>query len=321
MRSSGTVLKMKSAFSGAGEPVRYSLPLGDSLLPMNDLIGQPVALGFNGDIFCVGCSKKTKKTFQDGYCYACFLKVPECEECVMRPELCRAHEGQARDMDWARTHCLIDQFVYISITSDVKVGVTRHTQIPTRWIDQGAVRAIKLARTPNRYTAGLIEVALKKHMKDKTDWRRMLKNEYPDLDLVAIKKKAAGQLPADLAAYVLKDDEITNLVFPVKEYADKVRSLGFDKEPVIAGTLMGIKGQYLLFDGGRVVNIRKHQGYLIELSTGADAGGVGAGLAKAPAVAPAAKTPKNAKKSAPAKVAKKKTEVKEAKKAPKRKTK
>lgn len=266
MKAKGALMKMKAEVSGAKKPVQYTLPVGKELVPVNELIGKTLEFKFGGDIFCINCGKKTKQSFQQGYCYACFLKVPECEDCVMRPELCRAHEGVARDMEWAKTHCLIPQFVYISLTSDVKVGVTRNTQIPTRWIDQGAVRAIKLAKTPNRYTAGLIEVALKKHMKDKTDWRKMLKNVYPeDLDLKQVKADTIKKLPKDLAGYVLKDDKITNLTFPVEAYPEKVKSVGFDKLPTIKGKLEGIKGQYLILDEGRVLNVRKHQGYTVEL--------------------------------------------------------
>ena len=34
---------------------------------------------------------------------------------------------------------------------------------------------------------------------------------------------------------------------------------------VIEGRLWGIKGQYLIFDDGSVLNIRKHNGYNITL--------------------------------------------------------
>ena len=266
MKAKGTLRKMKTEVPGTGKPVAYKLPIGEELPDVNAWIGKKLSLKYTGEIFCISCGKKTKKSFNQGFCYPCFINGPESEECVMRPELCRAHEGQARDMEFAKSHCLIPQFVYLSLTSDLKVGVTRNTQIPTRWIDQGALQAIKLAKTPNRYTAGLVEVALKKHMKDKTDWRKMLKNVYPeDLDLKAAKADAITKLPEDLAKFVVKDNKITKLVFPVEAYPEKIKSVGFDKLPLIEGTLHGIKGQYLLLDDNRVLNIRKHAGYMVEL--------------------------------------------------------
>ena len=133
--------------------------------------------------------QKIKKTYMQGYCYPCFIESPKTSECILKPELCRAHEGEARDMEWAKEHCLQNQYVYLSLTSNLKVGVTRYTQIPTRWIDQGAHEALIFAKTPNRYTAGVIEKILSQHISDRTYWRRMLLGEYPNLDLIDEKKK------------------------------------------------------------------------------------------------------------------------------------
>ena len=155
--------------------------------------GQEISMQYKGRINCLKCGRETKKSFAQGYCYPCFTTAPETEECVLRPELCRAHEGIARDMDYAKKHCLIEHVVYLSLTSGLKVGVTRNTQVPTRWIDQGAVKALELARTPNRYTAGLIEVALKSHIADKTNWRKMLSGSDPgDMDLLKEKERLTG---------------------------------------------------------------------------------------------------------------------------------
>jgi Protein of unknown function (DUF2797) len=268
MEATGHLRKMKSE---ASRPVRYALPLDDAAIPMNDAIGAAVRLRWSGKIVCIGCGKKTKKSFNQGYCYACYLNSPENEACVLRPEECRAHEGVARDMEWARTHCLIEHVVYLALSSDVKVGVTRHTQTPTRWIDQGASAAIVLARTPNRHLAGLIETDLKRFMKDKTDWRKMLKDEVADIDLVAAKKTAAAQMNADLKRYLVNDDAIVRLEYPLPTPPQKASSLSFDKQPEIGGTLIGIKGQYLIFEGGAALNIRKHQGYEVALTIAGDA--------------------------------------------------
>ena len=166
----GNIRKMESFH---GEVINYFLPLGDQKVAMNELIGKSLSMEFQGQIHCIKCGRKTGKSFAQGFCYPCFTTAPETEECVLRPELCRAQEGVARDMEYAKQHCLGEHVVYLSFTSGVKVGVTRHTQVPVRWIDQGAIRAIEFARTPNRYTAGLLEVAMKAHIADKTNWRKL----------------------------------------------------------------------------------------------------------------------------------------------------
>ncbi len=263
MKLSGTILKMESKLAST---IQYSLPIGDDKLPMNDLIGHYILLKYLGNIYCIACGRKTNKSFAQGFCYPCFLNAPETSECILRPELCEAHEGIARDMTWAEKHCLQEQYVYLAISSGDKVGVTRSSQIPTRWIDQGAWKAIKLAKTPNRYTAGIIEVALKEFISDKTHWQRMLKNQLAEhVDLQARKQEMIGNLAPELQVYEDDDNEIVQLHYPVNDYPTKVKSVGFDKYPTIEGRLWGIKGQYLIFDDGRVTNIRKHNGYEIEV--------------------------------------------------------
>ena len=216
----------------------------------------------------MGCGRKIGKTFSQGFCYPCFLNAPEASECIFRPELCQAQEGIARDMDWSERYCLQEHYVYLAISSGDKVGVTRASQIPTRWIDQGAWKAIKLAKTPNRYTAGLIEVSLKNYISDKTHWQRMLKNLRSEkIDLNLRKKEMIAHLAPELQIYEDLDNNILEIDYPVKEYPLKVKSVGFDKCPEISGRLWGIKGQYLIFDDGRVTNIRKHSGYEIEVET------------------------------------------------------
>ena len=244
------------------ESVKYILSLGDDKIIMNDLIGKIISFKWTGKIICISCGNNINKSFAQGFCYPFFLKVTQTSECILRPELCQAHEGIARDMDWARQHCLQDHFVYLAISSGLKVGVTRSEQIPTRWIDQGAWKAIKLSKTPNRYIAGLIEVALKAHVSDRTQCQRMLKNQLIDgVDLLVEKNKMLNHLPDELKIYVSKRDDITEINYPVNDYPDKVKSLSFDKINEINGKLWGIKGQYLIFDNGNVLNIRKHNGY------------------------------------------------------------
>jgi hypothetical protein len=263
MQFEGTILKMRTELA---EPVNYTLPIGDSQINMNDLIGKEMKMTFTGQINCISCGKLTKTSFGQGFCYNCLQTAPEASESVLRPELSKSHFGMARDMEWAEKHDLINHFVYLAVSSEVKVGVTRMHQIPTRWIDQGASYAIKLAQTPNRHIAGVIEVFLKNHFTDKTNWRAMLKNEVAqNIDLLQEKRKVIDLLPAELKKYVDAENEVTSIDYPVQQFPDKIKSVGFDKSPEITGTLLGIKGQYLLLDHDRVLNIRKHNGYFLRV--------------------------------------------------------
>jgi hypothetical protein len=256
-----------------GEKVNYSLrlfsPEKEVLheVAMNPLIGKQISLKFSGKINCISCGAVTKKSFGQGFCYKCFVSAPEASECVLKPELCRAHLNEGRDVEWEQANHNQPHFVYLAVSDVVKVGITRSTQIPTRWIDQGAVYAIRLAEVPNRYTAGVIEVALKEQFTDRTNWRKMLKNEIDeDIDLVETKWELEELLPNDLSDFMTEDDEVIHLDYPVLSYPKKVKSLSFDKESIISGKLLGIKGQYLLLDDDRVLNLRKHNGYEISLS-------------------------------------------------------
>ncbi len=259
----GLLHKMKVELN---DDVNYSLTLSEEIL-MNELVGKSISMKWTGKIVCSNCQKSIKKTFNDGLCYTCFLSAPQAADCIMRPELCRAHLGEGRDVAWEEANHNQPHVVYLAASDIVKVGVTRSTQIPTRWIDQGASAAIRLAETPNRYEAGKLEVALKSFFSDKTNWQRMLKNEVDDsIDLVEEKWTLHDQLPSDLTEFFSENDEVISLNFPVLEYPTKVSSMSFDKTPEISGKLVGIKGQYLIFDGGSVINIRKHTGYYIEIS-------------------------------------------------------
>ena len=258
----GNLSKMQTRLEGVAQ---YTLVLDDVSVDMNARIGQTIKLTFEGIINCIACGRETKKSFGQGFCYPCFRDAPEASECIIRPELCRAHKGEARDMAWAERHCLVEQIVYLARSSAIKVGITRASQMPTRWIDQGATDAIVFARVPNRYTAGLVEVAMKEHLTDRTNWQRMLKNEVIDADLVATKASLVDTLAADLRQYVDTDDTVCAIDYPVERYPEKVKSTGFDKQAEVEGRLAGIKGQYLIFDDNRVLNIRKHNGYRISL--------------------------------------------------------
>lgn len=259
----GNILKMRTALEG---PVKYTLPIGENTIEMNALIGKDIKMSFAGQINCISCGKRTKTSFSQGFCYNCLQTAPEANESVIRPELSKTQFGIARDLEWGKKHDLIDHYVYLAVSNKVKVGVTRNHQIPTRWIDQGASSAIKLAITPNRHIAGVIEVFLKQHFADKTNWRAMLKNEIAeDADLPKEKQKVVELLPAELRKYIDADNEVTSIEYPVEQFPTKIASIGFDKLPEIEGKLAGIKGQYLLFNDNRVLNIRKHNGYFLRV--------------------------------------------------------
>lgn len=263
MQLEGNIHKMRTELAA---PVKYTLPIGEQQLEMNAIIGKEIKMSFTGQINCISCGKRTKTSFSQGFCYNCLQTAPEASESVVRPELSKSQFGIARDLEWAKKHDLIDHFVYLAVSSKVKVGVTRMHQIPIRWIDQGASSAIKLALTPNRHIAGIIEVFLKKHFADKTNWRAMLKNEVmQDVDLLREKQKVVELLPAELRKYIDPENEVTCIDYPVEQFPKKIVSVGFDKLPEIEGRLAGIKGQYLLFDDNRVLNIRKHNGYFLRV--------------------------------------------------------
>ena len=259
MEYSGQISKMKVQLNA---PIEYYLPIGDQRVHLNTLIGKSITLEFDGEIRCIACNAKIKKTFMQGYCYPCFISSPYTSECILKPELCRAHEGQARNMKWAEEHCLQDQYIYLALTSHLKVGVTRHTQIPTRWIDQGAHAALIFAKAPNRYLAGMIEKDLSRHISDRTYWRKMLLGDYPDLDLNKEKQKLGKLLSKEFQAYITEDNKPVYLNYPQNKKPEKIKSLNFDKINSISGLLNGIKGQYLFINDDSVLNIENLQDIL-----------------------------------------------------------
>ena len=260
----GNIRKMKSTLNA---PIQYSMVLSDHIFPINQHIGSNISLKWSGIIHCVKCGKKTNKSFFQGFCYPCFINAPESSECILRPELCQAHEGISRDMEWAKKYCLSDHYVYLSLTSGVKVGVTRHTQIPTRWIDQGAIKALKIAKTPNRYLAGVIELKLKEFVSDRTSWQKMLKNDIDQrIDLYQFRETLKVSLPEDLKVYILDQESEESINYPINQYPDKIKSINFDKVGEYEGILTGIKGQYIYIDNEYVVNMRKYSGYYFRIT-------------------------------------------------------
>ena len=264
----GALHKMHSQLA---QPVQYRLKSDTDDLLMDSLLGQKLRLTFHGGINCIHCGRKTKKSFSQGYCYPCFRSLAQCDICIVSPEKCHFEQGTCREPDWAEQHCMQDHIIYLSNTSGVKVGITRHNQIPTRWIDQGAVQALPILKVTQRYYSGLIETVFKQYLNDKTNWRSMLKNDYVEQDLQAVFDEVWPKVSAQLDAKLLADvtvlapaEEVVAISYPAHQYPTKVTSYNLDKNPFLEDKLMAIKGQYLIFEQG-VINIRKYAGYDVSI--------------------------------------------------------
>lgn len=258
------------AVSLAAPVVQYSFRLGDTLVPVNPLIGKPLRLHYLGAIHCSHCGKRTKSSYSQGYCYPCMTKLAQCDMCIMAPERCHYDAGTCRDPSWGEQFCMTDHVVYLANSSGIKVGITRATQLPTRWLDQGASQALPILRVATRQQSGLVEDLLRSQVPDRTNWRALLKGDAEQLDLPALRDQVLeacaeglGQLQARFglqAIQPLTDAEVVHMTYPVQAYPTKVVSFNLDKNSIVEGTLLGIKGQYLIFDTG-VINIRKYTAY------------------------------------------------------------
>lgn len=257
------------------DPISYRLPVGDTEVDLSPYLGSTVALEYSGKIFCIECGQRTKKSFNQGHCFRCLRRLASCDMCIVKPEQCHYHLGTCREPQWGEQHCMQAHVVYLANSSGLKVGITRGSQVPTRWIDQGATQALPVFEVKTRYHAGLIEVAMKAFVGDRTDWRRMLKGEPEILDLIAERTRlleaarmslSAEGIPSSAQGVRLLDNACpVQFSYPVLTYPDKVRAHNFDKEAQVEGTLLGIKGQYLILDNG-VLNVRKFAGYEICLT-------------------------------------------------------
>ena len=263
MQYEGVLTKMQTEY---GDPIQYYLVFEDSFLNVNQLLGKDISIDFLG-YQCLNCGKK-KKIFRQGFCYDCFYSSAAVGDWIMKPELSTAHlDIEDRDLEYEKRVQLQPHIVYLALSSEVKVGVTRGTQMPTRWIDQGANEAIAIVEVPNRYLAGITEVALKNHFTDKTNWRKMLTNDILEgVDLEEVKWELEETLPSDLSQYLSENNDITEINYPVLKYPTKVTSVNLEKIPKFRKKLMGIKGQYFIFDDNTVINIRKYTGHHILLN-------------------------------------------------------
>ena len=268
----GQLRKMRTSLEQEA-PVTYQLPLTNNLVALNPVVGQSITLNYTGNIFCVHCDRKISKSFNQGYCYPCFTSLAQCDMCIMKPEQCHYEAGTCREPEWGLAQCFQPHYVYLANSSGIKVGITRHTQIPTRWIDQGAVQALPIMKVQSRLISGLVEIELAKHVSDKTSWQRMLKNLQEEVDLIAKRDELLALCDKEIvvirerfgksAIDVLVNEDVVSIQYPVQTYPIKVKSFNFDKIAKVSGVLQGIKGQYLLLDSG-VINIRKFAGYEVE---------------------------------------------------------
>lgn len=268
----GTLRKMTARLE---KPVSYSLRLDDESVPLNAYLGKKICLQYTGEIHCVHCGRKTRKSFNQGYCFPCFQRLAQCDSCIIHPEKCHFDQGTCREPEWGEEYCMQDHIVYLANSSGLKVGITRATQIPTRWIDQGAVQALAIIRVRSRLQSGTLEVIFRQHVADKTNWRDMLAPESQILDLPAEKGRLLDACANEIqeleqrfgpfAISVLTGVEPVNIDYPVERNPGKISTLGFDKQDEVTGELLGIKGQYLLFDQG-VINMRRYSGYQIRFS-------------------------------------------------------
>ncbi|AXT18966.1 DUF2797 domain-containing protein [Flavobacteriaceae bacterium AU392] len=262
MHYQGVLTKMETEFA---QPIQYFLVFENDFLNMNQLLNKTVHIQFVKHQ-CLNC-KNDREIYRQGFCKSCFFEIPQAADWIMRPELSTAHlDKEDRDLEYEKRVQLQPHIVYLANSSNVKVGVTRKNQVPTRWIDQGAHEAIEIVEVPNRYLAGITEVALKEHVADKTNWRVMLKNEAEDVDLINWREKLKTYIPEEAQSYFIENNKETNLEFPVFQYPQKPKSLNLKKTSEFTGKLVGVKGQYLIFEDDTVFNIRSNEGTVVNIS-------------------------------------------------------
>ncbi|MGO0063145.1 DUF2797 domain-containing protein [Brevibacillus fluminis] len=262
MEKNGLLRGLVHTYHGKDQPVDYYLHLDDEKIPLNDLLGSDISITYLGQKNCISCGRKTNKTFNSGYCYPCFTNLAENDLCIVKPHECHFDNGTCRDESFGETYCMIPHYVYLALSSDVKVGLTRkHNQLK-RWVDQGAIRAIPIAELPTRRMAGELEFHLSQYLPDKTNWRKMLKGDVTDKDLLSIRDEVYQHFPEQFKPFQLNENEWVDITYPILETLDKINSMSLDKTETIQGKLLGAKAQYLILSTG-VFQTRKHAGYQV----------------------------------------------------------
>lgn len=259
----GKITKMDVQYNN---PVKYNLIIGEDSICLNDLLHQHITFRWSGKVIC-HCGKLLPKFYRQNFCYQCYWNHPAASQSIFKPELCTADLGiEERDLEWEKKFQIAPHYVYLANSSGLKVGITRKNQKITRWIDQGARQAILFAEVPNRRLSGLIELELKQLISDKTNWRKMLSASPPLLNLVAEKEKYVEYISSEFQQFIVSDNEVLEIEYPVLNYPNKVNSVSLPKSSVIEGKLSGVKGQYLIFDNNNVFNVRSHDGYIVDVS-------------------------------------------------------
>ena len=261
-----------SPSSTIGEEVEYKFQMFDvlkelPLIDMCDWVGKELTWKFDGVVNCVVTGEAMNQAYRMGMSQKAFFESPISCPSIINPELSTIHTGVAlRDRDFEERYHNVPHVVYLSRTNKLKVGVTGLGREQFRWNDQGAVEGIQLCVTPYRQLAGEIEVALKEHMNDKTHWLGMLKDvtRFPD-ELLELKDECFELLGPNYEPFFSDDDTVHSINYPVQKYPLKVKSLKLNKEPNGTGVISGIKGQYLILEDGRVMNVRAHEGCRVEL--------------------------------------------------------
>ena len=262
MQYEGVLRKMQTEI---GSPIQYYMVFDNDFLNVNQVLDKDLQISFI-KFQCLNCGQD-RPIYRQGFCKTCFFEIPSAGDWIMRPELSTAHlDKEDRDLEYEKKVQLQPHIVYLANSSNIKVGVTRKGQIPTRWIDQGAHEAIEIVEVPNRYLAGITEVALKDHVGDKTNWRKMLTNDVNDENLVTWRNKLKAFIPKEAEKYFIASNTETNLDFPVLQYPAKVKSLNLSKTPTYSGKLKGIKGQYFIFEDNTVFNVRGNEGLYVSLN-------------------------------------------------------
>ena len=261
--------------------VEYKFVLNRSEVDLPFVPGQEVEIEWTGKIYCTSCGAKTPKSYAQGHCFKCFKTKAECDLCIMKPETCHYHLGTCRENEFAHNVCFQPHIVYLANSSALKVGITRISHMPTRWLDQGATQALPIFRVGSRRLSGHIETLFGSQVADKTDWRKLLKGEAEPLDLIeqrdqlvqefapkiqAIRDEFGQNLEFNETIELLENEKPREFIYPVEQYPEKIKSLNLDKTPTIRGVLHGIKGQYLIFEQG-VINVRKYSGYELIIRT------------------------------------------------------
>lgn len=263
----GTLRKMRTRLE---RPVSYELVDAldsGNVAGVNELLGRRIRLSHEGEVRCVHCGAATKKPYGEGSCYRCFVALPQNDLCIVKPELCHFHDGAnpCRDPGWGERNCFVPHVLYLAAGAGLKVGITRHTQVPTRWIDQGASRAMAILSLPDRRSVGLAERVAGEIFPDRTPWQAMLKHQLADLDLAAERDRALAHLAGRIEAEILADPLEVAIEYPALEWPTKVKSANLQKTDRVEGRLLAVKGQYLILEDS-VINLRKHSGHVVRLA-------------------------------------------------------